>query len=138
MKFEAFNKKYRDGKKGEVWKMCLEGLTIMKNSPDPVHDIRHVENIFGHLDKIVRRSKFKKINFDILMLSVCWHDCWKASKDHGGWLSLFYRQAVEGVAAAKKFNRNAKKYNLPQNTLKGVFYSIRKHSQINFLPINTV
>lgn len=138
MKLEEFNQKYRNSKKDDVWKASKEAVEIMKKSHDPVHDIKHVENVFKNLDLILTNLNKPKIDFDVLMLSVCWHDVYKASNWHGNIIQIIYRHIVEGIASAHIFNKGSKKYSLPAETVKGVCYAIRKHSQIQFTPRKTI
>lgn len=138
MKFESFNKKYRNGKKDNVWESCRDALLIMKNSKDTSHDLKHVENIFSNINLVINDLNNIKINFDVLVLAVCWHDVWKASYKYKGLWNLLYRQVVEGISAANLFKKRVKRYKLSDNINKNVYYAIRKHSQLQFLPIITV
>jgi hypothetical protein len=134
MKFETFNKRYRKGKKDNVWKACREALFIMKKSNDLIHDLKHVENVFKNIDIFLKKNKDRTINFDVLTLAVCWHDVYKAANGSNKIIRLIYNQFVEGIASSKIFRKNAKKYNFSRNILKQVCYAIRKHSHIQLLP----
>lgn len=138
MKLETFNKRYRKGKKDNVWKACREALFIMKKSNDPIHDLKHVENVFKNIDIFLKNNKGRTVDFDVLILAVCWHDVYKATNGSNKICRLIYNQFVEGIASSKIFRKNAKKYNFSRKFSRQVCYAIRKHSHIQFLPRMTV
>lgn len=138
MKLEEFNHKYRNGKEDNILIACRQAEQIMQNSKDSVHDIKHVENVLGFVDQFLIKQPKLILNYDVLMLSVFWHDIYKALHGHGTLLLVVYRHIVEGVASSNLFQIMSRKYNLPVNTSRQVCYAIRKHSQIQFLPRSTV
>lgn len=109
----------------------------MAKSKDIMHDRSHVERMLKDLAKILKIKKFKKINLEVMILSICWHDVWKAQKGHGGPVKTIYQQVMEGVFTAIIFRKEARKQGLDKDVTKRVAYAIRKHSQLQFLPTKT-
>lgn len=133
MKLDAFLQKNKvKVTKGE-YDFCVKGLEIMKNSHDPLHDNKHVERMFSSLDEFINLGKEVKkedINFSVILIAICWHDTWKASRFSKNPIKILVEQAIEGVKAARLTRKAAKdmKTKVKKEVLKGACYCIAKHS----------
>lgn len=138
MTLNEFNEKYRKGKKDNVYRACQEAMRIMDNSPDDIHNTKHVENVFDLLDKFLVNHKKSDIDFDVLMLAASWHDTWIALKGNSGIINLTFQRLAEGIASSLLFKNNVKKYSLNSKLVNNVCYVIRKHSSVQFTPRKTI
>jgi hypothetical protein len=138
MKLDEFNQKYRKGKKDNVYNACQEAVSIMRNSHDDLHDIKHIENILGIIDQFLTQKTDLKVDLDVLILATCWHDTWIALRKRKGIINLTYQRIAEGIASSLLFKRHANKYQLGPNLVKKVCYAIRKHSTVQITPRKTI
>lgn len=121
--------------------LCEEGIKIMQNSVDPVHDERHVFRILHDLDRFFKEEaqiNRSKIDLETLLLSICWHDTWKSKRFPTNPVSLLLDQILEGLGSARVFTKQAKEVQLELKLIRSVKYSIRKHSRFQILPIKTL
>jgi hypothetical protein len=119
----------------KIFGLCQTALNLMKSTGDVVHGIKHIESILKNLDFLIKDKKLKKkINFSILLRSICWHDVWISGKKTGNIPKLIYFQFIEGLKSAYIFKSYAKKVNLEKSLTTNVFYAIRKHSSFQILP----
>jgi hypothetical protein len=140
MKFETLLKKHHIKIKSDVKKICLDGLDIMEQTIDPIHDREHIENIFDHLDYLLTQApKIKKsIAFDVLLMAICWHDAWKSGKNAKNPIYLIYHNLFEGLGSSKLFKKYTLKNVSNRKSAKSAAYAIRKHSMLQFLPTRTI
>lgn len=124
----------------ESRKFCMKALDLMGKSDDPMHDIHHVSSMLNNLSVWLKSQEGMRIrpyiNFDILILSICWHDTWKASKKSPNLLNIIYYQLYEGIGSSKLFKKYA--HDLDDEVIDKVSYAIRKHSQFQILPRKTL
>ncbi len=121
----------------EVKHSCLEGLKIMRKSRDQMHDDRHVLGILKNLGKFMDESReinWSKINYELLLLSICWHDVWKSGRVLNSGHKALYHQFYEGLGSMRVFGKLTKYHSLDKKLVRKVKYSIRKHSMFQFLP----
>lgn len=124
----------------QIFSLCHEGIEIMRKSIDPAHDETHIERNFSNLDSFLMGEKKidkSKIDFETLLLSICWHDVWKSTRTPTNIISLFFYQFKDGLESMKMFAKRAKEVGLPERLIRNVSYSIRKHGDFQFLPLTT-
>jgi len=116
--------------------LCNEGLRIMRRARDKSHGVAHVFHIFDNLNYLLDKNPTlkSKINFDVLILAICWHDVWISTQKPRNVLHIIYMQFVEGVKSAAIFDTVATIKNFDPSTRILTKYVIRKHSSIQFLP----
>jgi hypothetical protein len=112
----------------------------MQRSRDKLHDNSHVIRMTQFLAKFLNKhpKMLKRKDLETVILSIFWHDSWKALKHKGNPLILFVNDLYEGIGSAYLFKKNALKEKLNKKTIDRVVYAIRKHSNINFLPTRTL
>ena len=123
-----------------ILSLCEEGIGVMRNSVDPVHDENHIFRILYDLDRFFKEeAQIDKsgIDLEVLLLSICWHDVWKSRRFPTNPALLLLDQILEGRGSARMFTRRAKEVLLETNLVYPVSYSIRKHSRFQILPIKT-
>lgn len=116
--------------------LCQKALLIMNESKDPRHNLKHITNMLKYLILLINRAPdlLHKIRFDVLILSICWHDVWKVMNYSANPLRLFINDVLEGIASAFYFKKRAVSHKLDKRLIKNVIYSIRKHSTVQILP----
>lgn len=124
----------------ETISFCDKGLAIMKKATDPSHNQEHIFDILDTLDDLIRNELFLKdsVDFNILLISIFWHDVWRSRLFAKGILSMIFIQFFEGMGSFFVFRKFAKKEGLPREIISKIGYSIRKHSQFQFLPLKTL
>lgn len=124
-----FIKKYRIKISSSSLKLCQRGLEKMKESIDPAHNEEHVENILDNLDKFLESGQIKitKINFEILLVAICWHDVWKSTRMPENIRSVFVNQIWDGWGSARVFKKEVKLENEEKKKLRKVFWIIGNH-----------
>lgn len=122
----------------EVLLLCRLGEQKMQNSIDPLHDYHHIGRLLRNLTYLLKNyPNHKKINFEILLLSICWHDVWKANKKSFNLIKLFYYQIYEGIGSLVIFMQHATGM-IDNFTIAEVNYAIRKHAQFQFFPLSSI
>jgi len=120
--------------------LCEEGIEIMRSTVDPIHNEEHIFRILHDLDRFLKEEDQidqSKINFEILLLSICWHDVWKSGRFPTNPISLLLDQILEGSGSARIFAKRARTTSLGTRLVRSVVYSIRKHSRFQILSIKT-
>lgn len=122
--------------KKEVYRLCQIASKIMKQSNDPIHDNNHVFEMSQRLIRLIKKRPNIKQEIDIqsTLLSIYWHDTWKAINYTSNPLRLWLNDIFEGIGSANLFKRNAMKLNLDNKIISKVYYAIRKHSNYQILP----
>ncbi len=116
---------------------CYYALSVMRQSDDKIHDHTHIESIISSLCEFMEQSdevNWRIIDFDVLLLSICWHDVWKSSRRTNKAHKIVYYQIYEGLGSMRLFNKHAKVHTLPKQIVKKVKYAIRKHSMFQIFP----
>lgn len=139
MLLQDFTKKHNIQLQLEINSLCLLGIKFMDEGNDLHHDSNHIHNILDHLDFLLNaKPKLKDhINFSTLLPSICWHDVWIAKQKPKNILDLIRHQIVEGEESAKLWLSHSQ-HLLPENHTSDVYYCIRKHSSVQFLPAFTL
>lgn len=119
--------------------LCKHALEIMRKSKDPLHDHNHVLRMTLFLSRILEKKEElkNKIDLEIMMLSIFWHDTWKAKKYSTNPLKLLINDFYEGLGSAFLFKKEALKAKIDQEVISRVEYCIRKHSNYQLLPTLT-
>ena len=132
--FNSFLKKHNIKLSPEAKKFCLRGLQRMSKSIDPLHDHLHVICLLQNLGELLRHENTlarEHVDLDVLLISIMWHDIWKAGKFPKGALSLLWQQAYEGRGSAKIVAAEMKKAGFSKQIIKKVAYAIRQHAIIH-------
>ncbi len=110
-------------------------LKKMSHSKNQHHDVEHVYRMFDDLSHLldINPKLLKKINFQVLLPAICWHDVWISRRQTNGFLELLWHQFLEGRGSANLFSLYAKEI-IPPSLVDQIAYCIRKHSSIQFLP----
>ncbi|MFH0792322.1 MAG: hypothetical protein V1905_03860 [bacterium] len=121
-------------------RICEQGIEMMRDSIDILHNSNHVYRMFGDLEHFIRDQPHirKEINLDVLLMSIVWHDVWRTSRFPFTVRSLLIDRLWEGIGSGGLFTRMARNSGLNQNTIKAVSYNIRKHAGVQFWPAKTI
>jgi len=141
MELKEFLVKNRINLEDSVFSLCSEGIEIMRKSVDLNHDENHLFRIFADLNRFLQEESQidkSKINFEVLLLSICWHDVWKSKRFPTDIISLIFDQIWDGLGSMNMFTKRASKLKLEQKLIRSVKYSIRKHARFQILPTKTI
>jgi len=122
-------------------KMIQTAVDIMKKTRDPLHDQNHIFRIIGDLHRLISNDPsvpWNQVNFEVLLLSICWHDVWRSLKRHRNKRTGLYHWFYEGSGSARMFYRYANRFKLNHLIAKKTAYAIRKHSGFQILPRTTI
>src|SRR5512142_2368370 len=101
---------------------------FMTNAKDPSHGIEHLNNLLKEANRFFRSAGDAfKIDKEVLVLALYWHDVWKSQHKPMAWNYLFH-QLYEGWGSMFMFRKYAKMAGLPSTITHAVSYAIRKHS----------
>jgi len=115
-----------------------KAVEFMSNSKDPGHGVEHINNLLGETDQFFKSTGNKfKIDKEILVLAVYWHDVWK-SQIKPNWGNYLFLQLYEGLGSMFMFKTYARSVDLAPETIQSVSYAIRKHSAIQGLRAKTL
>ncbi|MBD3238755.1 MAG: hypothetical protein GF332_03915 [Candidatus Moranbacteria bacterium] len=113
-------------------KAYKEGLAQMKKSKDPTHDAWHVQELVSFLNDFLNEetnNTKQKINFNILIPSIAWHDVWKSRrKQRFNPIAWFYHRYYEGHGSKKIFLNYANINKLPKKESNKIAFAIVKHA----------
>lgn len=112
----------------------------MEVSKDPYHDRTHAERMLHDFSFLLKTEEAvaQALNPEVVILSICWHDTWKAGRVGQSSLDLLIHQFWDGLGSLRIFERAAKAADLDPELRKQVSYAIRKHAHFQFLPIRTL
>lgn len=115
-----------------------KAVEFMTNSKDPGHGLDHIGNLLEETDRFFRStgSRFK-IDREILVLSLYWHDVWK-SQIRPNWKNYLFLQLYEGLGSMFMFKTYASRVDLAPEVIRSVSYAIRKHSAVQGLRARTL
>ncbi len=118
--------------------MIDKALDIMSKTNDPAHNLGHIERLLKKTNRFIRESANNyKVDREIILLSICWHDVWKVQR-RPTMVSFFYHQWYEGIGSMIMFQKQAKFVGIPQDIVDKVSYAIRKHSFFQILPTRSI
>ncbi len=113
---------------------CKLGLKRMSKSIDPVHDHLHILCLLANLGGLIKneRSLLKQdVDYNVLLISIIWHDIWKSKRFSKGVFKLMWDQIYEGRGSAKIAAAEMEKAGFPKQTIEKVVYAIRQHSVVH-------
>ncbi len=113
------------------------GISEMKRSTDILHPVDHIYRIFTMYEKYKQRADKEYVDPTIFLTAVVWHDVWKARLGTRSVIMTVYAQVMEGIMAARLFRAESQKFEVQESFVDQVAYAIRKHSQLQFLPLRT-
>jgi hypothetical protein len=115
-----------------------QAVEFMRNSKDPGHGLDHISNLLKETDRFFKSTGNEfKIDREILVLSLYWHDVWK-SQIKPNWRNYLFLQLYEGLGSMFMFKTYARSVDLPLETIRSVSYAIRKHSAVQGLRAKTL
>lgn len=113
---------------------------LMKQSKDPAHDEKHIQALLSNIDLILNTEKnlADTVDFEVLILGICWHDCWRARVIPKNVAELFFTFWWDGLGSMYLFEKEAKQMHLSPKKIEATKYVIRKHHSVQFLPRTTI
>lgn len=120
--------------------LCREAWRRMRGSIDPIHGTTHINSLLDDLDLWLRHEPTlkKKINWDILLPALGWHDTWKATHFGTSIGFVVWAQLYEGIGSAHLFKQYAQSLHVAPHIIEAICYAIRKHSLVQFLEFETL
>jgi len=109
----------------------------MANTKDPLHDCEHVYRILRDLPALLEYEHLN-VNLEVLLLSICWHDTWKATRFPTTIASVSFDQYWDGYGSARIFKKASATAKLEASTTAAVAYAIREHGRIKFFKTRTL
>lgn len=110
---------------------CELGIEIMKDAQDLSHSDSHIYRIFRDLDLFLcenKEIKKNEIDFEALLLAICWHDVWRSKKLTTNILRGAYVLFWDGRGSVKMYKRHNKKIPLSKKLSASVIHAIKKHA----------
>lgn len=140
MELAQFARKHKIKLNKSVILLCQKGIKMMKKGTDGLHDNHHIQRMFEYFSKLIKKNPSirKKIDLEAILLGIVWHDTWKVRKTSTNPILRTINDLYEGLGSAKLFKKHALKVKLDRTTVERVFYSIRKHSNLQFFPTRTI
>lgn len=119
--------------------LCLEGIKRMRSGRGSVKSDNHISELLESLDYFLNEGAIDKgkLKLNVLLLSICWHDIWKAGKVPRNIMQLFWNTVWDGMGSFLIFSEKAKASNVPINTIRKARYCIRKHSFLQVMPVKS-
>lgn len=120
--------------------LAQRGLAIMATSHDPYHDHTHAGRMLQDFAFMLRTEPAVKQRLDpeVVVLSICWHDTWKAGRVGRSIWQLLLHQFWDGMGSMALFDRAARQHQYPRHLRQQIRYAIRKHAQFQVLPLWTL
>jgi hypothetical protein len=136
MTLRNFTKEFNFKLNKNSLRLCREASKILKRSKDALHGQDHVSRMIKMLSEILSKHPTlrKKIDLETIILSIFWHDAWKAFRRPTNALNFLTDNYYEGYGSATLFRKYALKMRLKKSLLSGVTYAIKKHPNSFFLP----
>jgi hypothetical protein len=110
------------------------GRERMRISKDPIHGIEHAQNVEKHAFEILNSLKDdgweidEEVDENLILLSVWWHDCYKALLER----KFLINEFLEGFRSAKIAEEELKAF-VSEKRLKMVIDAIRVHNNFVYL-----
>jgi hypothetical protein len=115
-----------------------KAVEFMSNSKDPGHGMEHINTLLIETDQFFKSTGNKfKIDREILVLALYWHDVWK-SQIKPNWGNYLFLQLYEGLGSMFMFKTHARTVDLEPEKIRCVSYAIRKHSAFQGLRARTL
>ncbi|MFA4826999.1 MAG: hypothetical protein WC596_01955 [Candidatus Shapirobacteria bacterium] len=140
MELGEFRKKNKIELSEKTRLMWGKAMVVATKNKDGVHGPEHMERILASLDELLKSEKGlrEKIDFEVLLTAIGWHDCWKSKRNPTNVFSFLFDMFHEGRASAKIFGRIAKRNGLEKKTISKIKYAIRKHSAFQLKKHKTI
>ncbi len=122
----------------KVKTFCQRVIELMQGSVDPVHNVGHLERMFADLDRFISENKGLKIDFGTLLISISWHDIWRAINFKPDLIGALRSHFTEGRNAAKYAAEEMTKAGFDQALIDSVRYCVDKHPDPQFSKRETV
>lgn len=138
MKLEEFLFKNKPGLSEEVISLCKDGIELMRQGRDPNHNETHVFRILNDLDNFLKQEPqggTNDVNFEVLLLAICWHDSWRSQKAPKNLFAMFFCLLWDGWGSMLMFRKRARGNGLSKELVDQVSYAIRKHAHYQVLPL---
>lgn len=117
----------------EVYDICKKGISTMKNSQDPHHGIKHIDRMLDDLYLLAKKEKELqdyKLDWEVLLMSIMWHDVWKTTRSlRKNILSFIYGDIYHGAGGSKMYKRYSNNI-IDDKTIRKAAHNIRKHSSL--------
>src|SRR5258706_2701954 len=114
--------------------LISEGVILMKNSKDPLHDLDHIITLKDNYEEFNKGGEIET-NKKVMLYSIVFHDTFKAVNPRAtSGIRLVWDELYEGMGSAKIFEGHAKKSELDKGLANEVIYAIRKHPLFNLFP----
>jgi len=117
---------------------CQKAIRISEKSSDKLHDQHHLERILKNTFIFLDENQNLKIDYEILFISICWHDVWKNNFSSNNLVKLFSNYFLDGIGSVFIFIPYTIKYKITIKTVLGATYAILFHPRFNILPILSV
>lgn len=130
MTLEEFEARYPRALSPAAQRVCRRGILFMKRNRDGIHDAAHVFSLLNRLHGFLQsgEKEAQSVNIEIMALSVCWHDAWRAGRTPGSYLMLIFESWWDGWGSFFLFLRETKHAGLDPSSRAGAAYAIRKHA----------
>ena len=132
--FDSYLKKHNIVLSPRSKKFCKLGLKRMSKSIDPIHNHLHVLCLLDNFGSLMRNERGllkQDVDYNVLLISIIWHDIWKSKRFPKGVFKLVWDQLYEGRGSAKIAAAEMEKAGFPKQTIKKVAYAIRQHSVVH-------
>jgi len=137
MKLHEFLSENKIKLESDLLNLCEDGINIMRESIDDSHNHNHVYRLFDFAHNLINaegEDVSEKLNFDIFVPAICWHDTWKAGRFTNDSLKVFiFDQYWDGLGSARKFSKHIKTYypTMDAKLYKEIKYSVRQHGGLS-------
>jgi hypothetical protein len=134
MELSEFLQKHNLQLNQQTKKLFDAGLKIMSKSRDLVHEREHVLDILSLLDQLIQNEKsidLSRINLDVLLPAIVWHDVWMAVKPMSSSIPKYiFERLYEGAGSARMFMQQASLIDVDRETCDQIARCVRRHSYL--------
>lgn len=100
----------------------------MNSSPDPLHNLEHVERLLNYLEDLVK-NEHVILTYDIIIPAIYFHDVWVGTKTTTNNIFVWiYKYLFDGPFSAVIFLKISLLNNLFSCNTPKIFYAIFVHS----------
>ena len=115
--------------------LCIKGISYLQNTKDKHHDETHIYRMlrnYSQLKHLEEALGNNPPNDPIVLISICWHDAWKATRAFSPNMFIFtYNTFYEGIGAKNLFLKEAENFKIKQNQKKHVSRIIKGHVRLD-------
>jgi hypothetical protein len=124
--------KYGASLREEVWQLLALGFEVMKKGVDTAHTEKHVLNILDNLERFLKSKEIEveKIDFEVLMVAIFWHDVWKSSRRPATPWLIIKNQCFEGWGSARILQKENLDEMFDKGRQKKIIWAIRNHQAV--------